>query len=280
MRRHSKQWGFRERKAGTLFGEPIIDPLGHLSSRYPFPASLNERYVANLRASNVGKSFSKGAILFEEGEKPTGIYVVLEGRAKLSVNSAQGKTLVLGVFGPGTILGLAAAILGRTHAATAEITKPTKVLFVSRQELLREMRDDARAARQAAELVSEACYFILAKMKVLDLSQGATQKLARCLLGLVANNTGSRSETSPKLDLSQETIAQMVGLSRETVARLLSRFRGRRILDWKRSGLVILDRSALEKFADLSETAADLAGNIVGDRVALAGDELLPGSTV
>ena len=230
-----------------------MDPLGHLSAQYPFPARLNEGYVARLKASNVGTRFSKGAILYEEGEKPTGVYVVLEGRAKVSVNSAQGKTLVLGFFGPGTILGLAAAILGRTHAVTAEAMKPTRVLFVSRKELVREIESDAAVARQAAKLVSEACYFILGKMSAVDLSQSAAQRLARCLVGMLAHNTGQGGEAPSKLDLSQETLAQMVGLSRETVTRLLSRLRRSRILEWKRSGLVIRNRNALEKLADFSQ---------------------------
>ena len=194
-------------------------------------------------------------------------------------NHQSGQTLVLGFFGPGTILGLAAAILGHAHAATAKILKPTKVLFVSRKELVREMQDDGTAARQVAELVSETCYFILGKMRAVDLSQSAEQKLARCLLGLRAHNTGASGETPPKLDLSQETIAQMVGLSRETITRLLSRFRRRRILDWKRSGLVIRDTNALEKLAALSETEAILAGSAVGGRVTATRDELLPSST-
>ncbi len=265
MRKRSKEPPFRERRA--LFGEPIIHPLGHLSALYPFPARLNEHYVAKLKASEVGTSFSEGAILFQEGAKPTGVYVVLEGRAKLSINSAQGKTLLLGFFGPGTILGLAATILGRTHAATAEILQPTKVVFVSRKELLREIQGDSTVARQVAELVSEACYFILGKMRAVDLSQSAGQKLARCLLGLLAHNISSGGDTPLNLELSQETIAQMVGLSRETVTRHLSRFRRMRILDWKRSGLVILDKSALEKLADFSETVTSLARTAVGDRV-------------
>ena len=255
MQRRSKQRRFRRRKAGTLFGEPVIDPLGHLGARYPFPARLNEHYLAKLRASNIGTSFSKGAILYQEGEKTTGVYVVLEGRAKLSVNSAQGKTLVLGIFGPGTILGLAAAILGRTHPTTAEVQTPTKVLFVPRLELVREMHGDATVARQAAQLVSETCYFILGKMRAVDLSQSAVQKLARCLLGLLDQNPSSSEGAAPKLGLSQETLAQMVGLSRETVTRLLSRLRRRCVVDWKRSGLVIRDRSALERLADFSDTA-------------------------
>jgi Cyclic nucleotide-binding domain len=91
MQKRSKQPRPRER--GALFGESIIDPLGHLSARYPFPARLNEHYVAKLKALNVGTSFSKGSVLFEEGDRPTGVYVVLEGCVKLSINSAQGKTL-------------------------------------------------------------------------------------------------------------------------------------------------------------------------------------------
>src|ERR1035438_3142634 len=252
MQRRSKQ-RFRRRKAGTLFGEPVIDPLGHLSARYPFPARLNEHYLAKLRATNIGTSFSKEAILYEEGEKTAGVYVVLEGRVKLSVNSAQGKRLVLGIFGPGTILGLAAPILGRTHPTTAEVQTPTKVLFVPRLELVREMLGDATVARQAAQLVSETCYFILGKMRAVDLSKSAVQKLARCLLGLLDQNPSSSEGAAPKLGLSQETLAQMVGLSRETVTRLLSRLRRRYVVDWKRSGLVIRDRSALERLADFSE---------------------------
>jgi CRP/FNR family transcriptional regulator len=249
MPRSSNQY-FAERKAGTLFGQPVTDPLGHLDSHYPFPACLNKRHLARLKTSNLARFLPKGAILFREGERSTGVYVVLEGSAKISVNSAQGKTLVLGLFGPGTILGLAAAILGRTHAATAEVLKPIEVLFMPRKDLVREIRGDATAARQTAELVSEACYFTLDKMRTVDLSQSADQKLARCLLRLLAHGQGRETP----LKLGEETIAQMVGLYRETVSRLISRFRRARILDWEGSRIVIQDKRSLEKLADFSET--------------------------
>ena len=200
----------------------------------------------------------------------TGVYVVLEGRAKLSVNSAQGKTLVLGFFGPGTILGLAAAILGRTHVVTAEIMKPTKILFVSRKELAKEMQGNVTAARQAAELVSEACYFVLGKIRAVDLSQSAGKSLLAASLDCFPTIRSYSEQAAYKLDLSQEAIAQMVGLSRETVTRLLARLHKRGILNWKRSGLVIRDRNALEKLADLSGTFANPVRSAAIDRNPLA----------
>jgi len=235
---------------GILFGEENVDPLGHLSAYYPFPARLDQHYVERLKASRLAKLLRDGTILFQEGQNSTGIYVVLEGRAKLSVNSAQGKTIVLGFFGPGTVLGLAAAVLGRRHAATAEIVKPTRVLFVSREELIKKIHGSATVARHAAEFASEACFFILSKMKAIDLSECAGQRLARCLLGLLAGNSNSSEAVPVNLDLSQETIAQMVGLSRETVSRLLSRFRKKGIVKWTREGLFVQDRKALDKLAD------------------------------
>lgn len=237
------------RKSGTLFGHPITDPLGHHNARYPFPACLSQHHLAGLRRLNRGRFFSKGAVLFRSGEKSTGVYIVLEGAVKTSVNSEQGKTMVLGLFGPGTVLGLAAAVSGRVHVATAEALRPTRVLFVSRQDLVREIRQDATAARQTAELLSEAYYFTLDKMRTVGLSQSAGQKLARFLLGLLAQDPSGA--TPPKLD--EETIAQMVGLSRETVSRLISRFRKNRILRRTGSGLVIQDKCALAKLADCSD---------------------------
>jgi CRP/FNR family cyclic AMP-dependent transcriptional regulator len=238
---------------GTLFGLSIAEPLQHQSGHYPYPALLNETFVKRFHYSKRGRNYRKGATLFEEGAEPGGAYVVLEGRVKLSVNSPQGKAMVLGFFGPGAILGLAAAVLGRSHISTAETIQPTRAVFVPRNELLAEIRSHPIAAWQVAQLVSEHCYFLLTKMATVELSESAQQKMARCLLGLI-HQKSAHEGAHVELNLSQETIAQMVGLSRETVSRLLSRLRRKGVLDWTRSDFIIRNRQALEKLADLPES--------------------------
>lgn len=247
-----KRTGQRDK---ILFGQGPEDILGHVSARYPFPARLSKHNISRLKALNVGRVYPKGRILFREGERSAGIYVVLMGNAKLSVDSAHGKTLLLGFFGPGSILGLPAAILGRVHATTAEVVQAAEIIHIARKELRRTIQVNPTAARQAAELVSEACYFLVSKMAAIDLSKSASQRLARCLMGLLDHNTNPHGTTPAQLHISQETISQMVGLSRETVARILSRFRRRHILDWKRSGVVVQNRQILEKLADFPDLA-------------------------
>jgi CRP/FNR family cyclic AMP-dependent transcriptional regulator len=216
--------------SGKLFGPEIVASLGHLSGQYPYPARLNEHHVRRFIASRTGRTYRKATVLFEEGAAPDGAYVLLEGRVKLSVNSAQGKALVLGT---GTIIGLAATVLGRPHVSTAETIQATSAVFVPRDKLLEELRTQPLAAWQAAQLVSESCYFLLTKMATVELSESAQQKMARCLLGLL-NHHSAHDGAHVELNLSQESIAQMVELSREIVSRLLSRLRRKGVLDWTR----------------------------------------------
>lgn len=239
---------------GTLFGEPIAEPLRQLIGQYPVPGRLNEYHLRRFRVSNRAKTIANGRILFEEGDIPGGVFVILEGRVKMSVTSPEGRTLVLGFFGPGSVIGLAANVLGRPNAATAETVAKTKAIFVPRRELLKEIQTNATAAWQIAQLISENCYFLMGKLGAVDLSESAPQVVARCLLGLVAQNSVHDGQPE-QIDLSQETIAQMVGLSRETVSRLLSKLRRKGVLDWTRSDFIIRDRQALQRLAEFPGAA-------------------------
>jgi CRP-like cAMP-binding protein len=63
------------------------------------------------------------------------------------------------------------------------------------------------------------------------------------------SNCSLPEETSAQLTLTHEEIAQVIGTSRETVTRLLSRFKRKRLDQWKGSNLVLTDKVALESSA-------------------------------
>lgn len=244
----------KEGTPGTLFGLPIADPLRHLAGHYPYAARLNEHHLRRFQAARKGKSYGKGTILFEEGSDSAGVFLVLDGRVKLSVNSSNGKAMVLGFFGPGTILGIAATVLGRRHICTAEAIQPTVAVLVPRGALIAELKSQPLAAWHLAQILSEHCLFLATKMATVELSESAQQKIARCLLGMIHPN--SHDGEHVELNLSQETIAQIVGLSRETVSRILSGLRDKGVVDWTRSNFIIRNRRALENLADLPELAS------------------------
>jgi len=64
--------------------------------------------------------FPRGATLFAEEQPPKGVYVLCDGRAKLSICSENGKKLMLRIAGPGELLGLSATLSGHPYELTAE----------------------------------------------------------------------------------------------------------------------------------------------------------------
>ncbi len=85
------------------------------------------------------------------------------------------------------------------------------------------------------------------QMRALVLSDSAAEKLARLLLSWL-KKTGSRTEQNIhlKITLTHGEIAQMIGVSRETVTRLLGELRDKGIIQLKGSSLLIKNKAGLE----------------------------------
>jgi CRP-like cAMP-binding protein len=81
-------------------------------------------------------SIRGSTFLFHEGHELHRVLFLLAGKAKLSVNSIDGGRLILGIAGPGDILGLKSAILGSSHDMTAEANFPCIISSVQRKDFL------------------------------------------------------------------------------------------------------------------------------------------------
>jgi len=71
-------------------------------------------------------SYPKEAVLFVEGQSPRGIFVLCKGRAKMSICSSDGRTLILKIAEPGEVLGRSATVSGKPYELTAETVDPAR----------------------------------------------------------------------------------------------------------------------------------------------------------
>ena len=78
-------------------------------------------------------NYPRNTILFAEGRPVRGIYMLCDGRAKLSICSDSGKRLTLRIAGPGEVLGLGAALSNTPYEITAELLDTSQVVFVRRK---------------------------------------------------------------------------------------------------------------------------------------------------
>jgi CRP/FNR family transcriptional regulator len=207
---------------------------------------LSPAIAEALEHDAVTTTYPTGAVLFAEGQSPRGVYFVRRGRVKLSVCGSDGRTLILRIADVGCPLGVAAVVSGRQYEATAETQEPSEISFLRQSDLLRLMRMHGEFALWVTQHISADYASTCREIRDLILSDSASEKLARLLMGWLDQNTKSKNPSTMKLALTHEEIGQMIGSSRETVSRLFAGFKKQHIIQQSGSTLVIPNRVALE----------------------------------
>ena len=188
----------------------------------------------------------RGGVLFVEGQMPRGIYMLCKGRVKLSVNSRDGKTLIIKIVEPGEVLGLHACVSGIPYELTAETIQPCQVNFIKRDDFLKFLQEHGDACLNAAQHLSGNCHSAYDMIRSIGLSHSASEKLARLLLELINDAEKTKDGFRAKVGLTHEEMAQIIGSSRETVTRLLAEFKKKKVATLKGSTLLVHNKPSLE----------------------------------
>jgi CRP/FNR family transcriptional regulator len=204
--------------------------------------------VQRLAAITSASSYPKGATLFVEGQAPRGVFILCNGRVKLSTSSADGRTLIMRISDAGEVLGLPATVTGKPYELTADVIEPTQANFITRQDFLNFLREYGEVGLRVAQQLGESYHSAVAEMRTIGLSHSVAEKLARFLLDLLTDHDNGKAEIKVTLTLTHEEIAQMIGTSRETVTRLFGEFKKKQLLQVKGSTLIIKDKAGLERF--------------------------------
>lgn len=189
--------------------------------------------------------YPKSAVLFIEGQRPRGVFVLCTGKAKLSTSSSEGKTIITKISEAGDVLGLNATISNHPYEVTAEMIEPGQANFISREALMQFLREHGEVAVRVAEQLSKNYYVAYEEIRTLGLATSPAEKFAKLLLAWEAekNNGGS----TIRMTLTHEEIAEMIGTTRETVSRLFSDFKKKQLVQIKGSILTIRNKPGLEK---------------------------------
>ncbi len=105
------------------------------------------------KAKNITKQ--AGALLFNQGDAVTGVFILNKGRARLTLRSPDGKIHLEEIVGRGGLLGLPAAISGSPYSLTAEVLSDAELAFLTREELVGLMQSDVSLSLKLVELLSQ-----------------------------------------------------------------------------------------------------------------------------
>jgi len=203
--------------------------------------------LAAMDAISSSATYPKDAILFVEGQEPRGVFVLCNGRVKLSTTSADGKSIIARIAEAGEVVGLAGTLSGKAYELTAEAMEPLQANFIPRDAFLHFLKEHGEAAVRVAEILSRIYHATLLEVRYLGFSSSTAEKLARFLLDLPGQRAGSGNQYRATLTLTHKEIGETIGASRETVTRLFANFKREKLIEVHGSTLVISDKPRLEK---------------------------------
>jgi CRP/FNR family cyclic AMP-dependent transcriptional regulator len=208
-----------------------------------FFSALSARDEQELLKRTRRRRFPAGRILFQQGDAGDGLYGILAGRVAFTVDSEDGKELILNVLGPGEFFGEIALLDGKGRTATAVTRDTCHLLFIARSEFMSFFGERPEAMSRVIELLCarlRRSTDYIADATFLDLSR----RLAKQLVNLAPHDDASSRAAAVRI--SHAELASMLGVSRERVSMQLAVWSDKGILDQGRGHLVVVDRQALQ----------------------------------
>jgi CRP/FNR family transcriptional regulator len=125
--------------------------------------------------------YPRGATLFTEGRPARGVFMLCDGRAKLTLSSGNGRRLTLRIAGPGEMLGLSAAVSGAAYEVSAEMLDNSQVAFVRRKDMLRFLRAHRDACLQIVHLLSQDLHTAYDRVRAVGLVRARHRSAVKAL---------------------------------------------------------------------------------------------------
>jgi len=213
---------------------------------------LPEATIQRISALSMRRSYSNGAIVFSQADPGDALYGVVTGKIRISASSRNGKQMFLNIMEPGDTFGEIALLDGRHRTATASATTPSELIIITRDHFLQLLKREPELVSHVMQLLCERIRWTsgLAEESAL---LSVPERLARRLLSL-GQLHGRKTPNGVELSISQEDVAQFLGLTRQAVNQHLQNWKTQGWLTLGRSKIVILDEHALRDVIAIQPT--------------------------
>ncbi len=194
---------------------------------------LSDKDLRELETVVRERSFRKNEVIFHAQEPGNALFVIKRGRVKISMDDRGGREIILRILEAGDFFGEMSLLDGEPRSATVSSLEPCQALILSRDEFLRfiprhpgvvlkMLTTLSRRLRKADEKISRLVF------------ADAYEKVASVLIEIVEEkkiplNIG----TEVPLLLTRKELADLAGLSRETLTRVIA--------DFQRAGVVRIE---------------------------------------
>ena len=212
-------------------------------------AGLSQASLLPIARASRFRRVEKGTFLFFQSDPSTTVYLVRKGAIAIQLENPDGRELVINDLQPGDCFGELGTLTEQPYSTSAQARLDSEVLAIDSSAFLEVLKQEPDMALRLLEITAQRLQDSSRREEALAFND-AQQRLARLLLALDA-----AIYENGYLSLSQEELAQRAGLTRQTVAAILGRWRRWGWLLTGRGRIVLLNRRALNRLSEGLETA-------------------------
>lgn len=212
----------------------------------PLLTSIRPADRASLLAAGAGRVCEPGVALMRQGAIEDFVVAIVAGWAVVRSDAANGRSLILGLRGPGDLVGELAVLDGHPRSATVITLTRMEVRILPGAEFRSFLRDHPQAS--VAVMRGMALRMRQTDGHSQDLATlPVLQRLARLLIDI--DRAGPDGALASRL--TQHDLATAIGATRESVAKALADLRSRGVLSAGERQIRIVDQTALTAIAEL-----------------------------
>lgn len=224
-----------------------LDKIWYLRRSHLF-AGIGEPEMQQLAERATMREFSRGKVILQPNEPQEMVYLIKEGRVKISRYSPDGREQILALLEPNDFFG-ELSLVQEAEPAHAEAFEDTLICVLYREDFLALIRRQPELMLHVIKVLAERLR--VAEEEIVDLVfRDVPGRLAALLLRLAeAYGRKGVGGLHLSLRLTHQDIASMIGATRETVTSTLGRFRDAGLIAAERRSIIVRDPEGLRRLS-------------------------------
>jgi CRP-like cAMP-binding protein len=220
--------------------------LSDLLRRIELLASLTDEELRLISSRFITKKIKKGEVILHEEDTNNFMYMILSGKLKVVQTTGDGKEIILAIHHSGQFFGEISLIDGKTSPATVVAAEDSLIILVSKKDFHDLLINHRRVLYNLLQIMCARLRDSWDKLKILTLKDPAER--IKSLFLMLSSHSGEkmREGTLLNMKLTHQNIADMAGLTRETVTRILNK--------WENGGkITILENKFIRLNSDFTK---------------------------
>lgn len=210
---------------------------------------VDSRTLDEIDKLTTRREFKKGDILFMEGDEPENLWFILDGEVKIFKEFASGKSVILAIFGAGSVVAEVAVIDGMPYPATCKAATAGVAATLKRSDALKVVTTNPAVALRLMQGLGRKLRNLTGDLGSMAV-QSVIRRLSRLLVKLAEKmGTPDGDKVELELFLTRKDLAECIGTSFEVAVRGLRRLQDENVIEIHGKRLVVCDMKRLREIA-------------------------------